>query len=125
MPTHEIIATPTEGPGGIDAPRSAHFGKAESFTIIDVTDGVIVGSRAIINPPHEHGGCGMTVALLAREGVTSAIVVGMGPGPIAAMGANGITPLFDDESPTARQAAEAFAAGRRVAFGPDHSCKGH
>jgi predicted Fe-Mo cluster-binding NifX family protein len=122
--THKI-AVPTNGGGGLDAQRSAHFGHADSFTIVDVTDGAIVGGHALVNPPHSPGGCGMTVTMLANTGVTTAIVVGMGGGPLAAMNANGMTPLFDDQSPTPRTAVEAFLAGRLVAFGSDNTCRGH
>lgn len=125
MSTRAIIAIPTNGAGGIDAGRSAHFGHADSFTVVEVADGVVVGERAVSNPPHEHGGCGMTVAMLAREGVDTAIVVGMGRGPLAAMEAHNITPLFDDQSPTPRDAVLAYLAGGSVPFGANHSCQGH
>lgn len=123
--TRTTIAIPTNGPGGIDAPRSAHFGHAESFTVVDVVDGVVVGSHTLVNPPHEHGGCGMTVAMLAQAGVDTAIVVGMGRGPMAAMAAHNITPLFDDQSPTPGDAVRAYLAGASVQFGSQHSCQGH
>ena len=119
------IAVPTNGPGGLDAERSAHFGHADSFTLIDVADGAIVGDAAIANPPHSQGGCGLTVNLLAQAGVGTAIVVGMGGGPLAAMNANGMTPLFDDQSPTPRAAVEAYLAGTSTAFGGQHTCQGH
>jgi predicted Fe-Mo cluster-binding NifX family protein len=119
------IAIPTSGPGGIDAARSAHFGHADSFTIVEVDDGQIVRDTAITNPPHSHGGFGATVTMLAQAGVGTAIVVGMGRGPLAAMAANGMTPLFDDQSPTPRAAVEAFLGGRRSEFGGQHVCQGH
>ena len=122
--THKI-AIPTEGDGGLEAPRSAHFGHADSFTIVDVVDGSIVGAHAMVNPPHSHGGCAMTVTMLANAGVGTAIVVGMGRGPLAAMQTNGMTALFDDQSPTPRDAVQAFLAGTLVAFGNDNTCRGH
>ncbi len=119
------IAIPTNGEGGIDSSRSAHFGHADSFTLVDVEDGVIVGARAVTNPPHEHGGCGMTVGMLAQQGTSVAIVVGMGGGPMRAMQANGMLPLFDDVSPTPRTAVESYLAGGLAPFGGDHVCQGH
>ena len=50
---------------------------------------------------------------------------GMGGGPLAAMKANAMTPLFDDQSPTPRAAVEAFLAGRLAGFSEDHTCRGH
>ena len=125
MPETQRIAVPTEGTGGLDAQRSAHFGHAASFTIVEVADGQIVGGGALTNPPHSQGGCGATVTMLAQAGVGTAIVVGMGGGPLAAMNANGMTPLFDGESPTPRAAVEAYLAGFLAPFGSDNACRGH
>ena len=90
-----------------------------------MADGQITGSDVMVNPPHSHGGCGATVMMLANAGVGTAIVVGMGGGPLAAMNANGMTPLFDDQSPTPRAAVEAYLAGELAAFGNDNTCSGH
>ncbi|HEY5517473.1 MAG TPA: NifB/NifX family molybdenum-iron cluster-binding protein [Coriobacteriia bacterium] len=119
------IAVPTEGPGGIDAPRSAHFGHAASFTLVDVKDGAIASSAVIMNPPHVQGGCGATVGMLHEIGAGMAIVVGMGGGPRAAMASHGMQALFDGASETPRQAVEAYLAGGLKPFGADRQCAGH
>jgi predicted Fe-Mo cluster-binding NifX family protein len=123
--TSSRIAVPTEGSGGIDGARSAHFGRADSFTLVDVVDGAVVGASAVANPPHTHGGCGLTVSMLADAGVDTAIVVGMGGGPLAAMGRLGIVPYADSSSPSPRLAVEALLAGRLTRFGGDNACGGH
>ena len=125
MPQSLRIAVPSNGSGGIDAPRSAHFGHADTFTIVEVIDGAIVGAAALTNPPHEHGGCGMTVALLAQQGVDVAIVVGMGGGPLSAMNNHGIAAYHDGDSPTPRIAVEAYLSGGLTPFGGSHVCSGH
>ena len=125
MNEHVKIAVPTNGAGGIDAQRSGHFGHADSFTIVDVVAGTIVGDETVMNPPHEHGGCATIVTMLANAGVDSAIVAGMGGGPRSAMSRIGIKALFDDQSPTPRAAVEAFLAGRLAEFGTDNACSGH
>lgn len=119
------IAIPTEAAGGIDAPRSAHFGRAGSFTLVDVEDGAIASSGVVMNPPHEHGGCGATVAMLADIGVNVAVVIGMGNGPRHAMEAREIIALFDGESTTPRQAVESYLSGGLRPFGADQGCAGH
>jgi predicted Fe-Mo cluster-binding NifX family protein len=119
------IAVPTNGPGGMDAPRSAHFGHADSFTLIEVADGAVGEALTVSNPPHSHGGCGLTVKMLADAGAGAAIVVGMGGGPMAAMNSYGMTAYFDDRSATPRAAVEAYLAGTLQPFGNDHTCKGH
>ena len=119
------IATPTEGAGGLDAQRSAHFGHAASFTIIDLVDGQIAGSNVVVKPPHEHGGCGLVVQQLAQEGVSAVIVAGMGNGPRSAMAANGMQALHDPVSATPRAAVAAYLDGALPHFGGEHACRGH
>lgn len=119
------IAVPTEGAGGLTAPRSAHFGHAPSFTIVDVADGVITGASSVVNPPHSQGGCGQTVQLLHDSGVGIAIVVGMGRGPLSMMQRVGMLPLVDTVSPTPEAAVAAYLAGGLAPFGGDHVCAGH
>jgi predicted Fe-Mo cluster-binding NifX family protein len=119
------IAVPSNGAGGLDAPRSAHFGHADSFTVVDVADGAIVGGSSFINPPHSQGGCGQTIAGLAQQGVSVAIVVGMGGGPLSAMNRVGMAAYRDDQSPTPRAAVEAYLQGGLTAFDGSHVCSGH
>ena len=38
------LAIPSDLPGGLDAPRSGHFGRSPSFTIVDVVDDVVVNA---------------------------------------------------------------------------------
>ncbi len=119
------VAIPSNGAGGLDAPRSAHFGHADSFTIVDIADGAVVGDSSFTNPPHSHGGCGLTVAGLAEKGVSVAIVVGMGGGPLSAMNNLGIAAYHDDQSPTPRSAVAAYLGGGLSPFGGSHVCAGH
>jgi predicted Fe-Mo cluster-binding NifX family protein len=119
------IAVPTNGEGGLDAPRSGHFGHADSFTIVEVSGDNIVGAEAIANGAHQQGGCGATVAMLAQAGASAAIVVGMGGGPLNAMQRFGMVAYQDVNTPTPRQAVEAFLGGYRVPFGGEHVCQGH
>lgn len=125
MSTSLRIAIPTEDAGGLTSPRSAHFGHAPSFTIVEVVDGQITSATMLVNPPHSHGGCGATVQLLAQADVSVAIVVGMGRGPLSMMQSAGMTPLFDGTSSTPEAAVAAYLAGELAPFGGDHVCAGH
>ena len=51
------IAVPSDEPGGLDAARSARFRHSPCFTIVDVSDGVVVSVRVARNDvrPHDHG----------------------------------------------------------------------
>ena len=37
----ESVAVPSMNPGGLDAPRSGHFGHCDVFTLVHVEDGAI------------------------------------------------------------------------------------
>lgn len=119
------IAVPTDGEGGLDAERSGHFGRAESFTVVDVIDGVMSTQDVLVNGPHEHGGCGLVVQQLVSAGVGAVIAAGMGGGPRAGFASAGIPVYFDQDSATPRAAIEAYLAGGRESFGDDHQCAGH
>lgn len=125
MSSSTRIVVPTEGHGGLTSPRSAHFGHAPSFTIVEVVDGRTVGVTTLVNPPHTHGGCGATVQLLAGSDVSVALVVGMGRGPLSKMQSVGITPFFDDVSETPEAAVAAYLSGELAPFGDDRACSGH
>ena len=92
---------------------------------MEVVDGAIVGGSSFINPPHSQGGCGQTVAGLAQQGVSVAIVVGMGGGPLSAMNRMSIVAYRDEVSLTPRAAVEAYLAGGLTAFDGSHVCGGH
>lgn len=123
--TRLLVAVPTEGDGGLDDERSAHFGHAHSFTLVQVVDGAIAGASLLENGPHAHGACGSIVDRLAAAGVDTVIAAGMGGGPRAGFAAAGIPVYFDADSPTPRAAVEAFLAGARESFGDEHACRGH
>lgn len=119
------IAVPVESGEGLAAMRSGHFGHAAGFAIVEVADGEARDVRIIVNPPHEHGGCGLTVNLLAGEGVTTVVAGGMGPGPLNGLMAAGIDVHHEIEAPTVGGAVVALLEGRTQRFGGDHVCRGH
>lgn len=116
------LAVPSAGEGGLDAQRSAHFGHADCFTILNIENGSIEVEGTIANPPHEEGGCMRPVGILAQAGIDAIVAVGMGMRPMQGFAAAGIAVLHDAESPTVGEAAQRIAAGRTQAMGPEHAC---
>lgn len=125
MTDHMRIAVPVEGGEGMSATRSAHFGHAAGFAIVDVADGVTAGVAMLANPPHTQGGCMTTVNLLAFQNVTAVSAAGMGGGPLNGLLRAGIAVHHDAESATVGEAVAAIVEGRTSAFGTDHACQGH
>ena len=73
-----IIAVPTSGQGGLDAPCSPHFGRCECFTVIEVENGEPKEVVVAFNPPHGQGDCLGPVDLLVSKSVNALIVRGIG-----------------------------------------------
>lgn len=119
------IAIPVEQGEGLAAVRSAHFGHAAGFALVDVVDGAAGEVTMLVNPPHEHGGCLSTVNILAAHGVSAVSAAGMGRGPLNGLLAAGIEVHHDPESATVGEAVAAMLEGRTQAFGAQHACQGH
>lgn len=120
-----VLAVPSNGEGGLDAERSGHFGRCDCFTVVEIEDGAIAGTRIVANPPHEEGGCLRPVNLLAGEGVNALVVAGIGGRPLAGFNDAGITVYFDTQIPVVRAIAERVAAGAVEVIDPSHVCGGH
>lgn len=120
-----VLAVPSNGEGGLDAERSGHFGRCDCFTVVEIQDGAITGTRIVANPPHEEGGCLRPVNLLAGEGVNALVVAGIGGRPLAGFNDAGITVYFDTQIPVVRAIAERVAAGTVEVIDPSYVCGGH
>ena len=116
------LAVPSVGEGGLEAQRSAHFGHADCFTILNVENGKVSLDGTIVNPPHEEGGCVPTRGHPRRGGHRRHRRRGHGHASMQGFAAAGITVLHDAESPTVGAAAERVAAGQLEAMGPEHAC---
>jgi predicted Fe-Mo cluster-binding NifX family protein len=80
------IAISTDG-GSV----SAHFGRCPSYTIAEILDGKIVGTKEIPNPGHEPG---FLPGYLAERGVEAIIAGGMGPRAQGLFADNGIETII-------------------------------
>ena len=120
-----LLAVPSTAPGGLSAPPSAHFGHCDVFTLVELREGRIDGAKVLPAPDHEHGGCLVPVALLAKAGVTAIATVGMGRRPLAGFLQSGINPFFAAGYGTVAEVASAFAEGRLRPFGTDNACVGN
>lgn len=66
---------------------SQHFGCAETFTVFDIENKVVVGKNEVANPGHRPG---FLPVFLARRGVGIIIAGGIGSGAVDLFKANGI-----------------------------------
>ncbi len=119
-----LIAVPSTHPGGLDAPMEPHFGHCDVYTLVEVEDGSIKGSRLVPNVSHQRGGCMAPVNLLSQQGVKVLISGGMGMRPLQGFTQLGIQVFRDGRSRTVADAVRAFIDGRLVQFGVESVCRG-
>jgi len=117
------VAIPSMYPGGLNAPRSGHFGHCDCFTLVDMEDGRPTRVEVVENPPHVEGGCLAPVNLLASHGVKVLVVQGMGMRPLVGFMDVGIN-VFLGEGAQVQQSLDAFAQGRLQAMSPTDTCGG-
>ncbi|RJQ56005.1 MAG: dinitrogenase iron-molybdenum cofactor biosynthesis protein [Actinobacteria bacterium] len=120
-----LLAVPSEGPGGLEAQRSGHFGKCDCFTLVELEKSKLRGVRVLQNPPHVDGGCMRPVELLAAHGVTALIVSGIGGRPLEGFKNAGIEVYFEEHLPLVRQVVRAMQAGDVRTMQPGWVCGGH
>jgi len=96
MPETMLLAVPSLGQGGLEGERSGHFGRCDTFTLVELENGQVMSVWVIDNPPHEEGGCLRPVELLASHNVNALVVAGMGARPLAGFRDVGIDVYFED-----------------------------
>ena len=76
------VAIPTKGQGGLEDVVSEVFGRANTFTIVDVEEGVIKNVKILENPAvsYQHGAGPIVVKMLIDSGVNTVIAAEFGPG---------------------------------------------
>jgi len=119
-----LIAIPSEAPGGLDAPISAHFGRCAAFTLVELSGGDVGASCVVPNVEHTHGGCLTPVHLLQAEGVEALVAGGMGARPLAGFQDVGIKVFFKEGATTVSEAVQLLGRGGCREFGPSQTCGG-
>jgi predicted Fe-Mo cluster-binding NifX family protein len=116
------VAIPSERPGGLEAPRSGHFGRSECFTFVEVTGGQIGEVTVVRNPAHREGGCMMPVLVLEEHRADVVVVAGIGGRPLAGCRQLGIDVRVAD-GVLVRDALQTYLDGATRPVGPDTVCR--
>ncbi len=79
------LAIPTEGEKGVEDVVSNVFGRAKTFTLVEIRDGSITNVQVVKNPAveYKHGAGPIVVKMLADRGVTVVAAREFGPGASA------------------------------------------
>jgi predicted Fe-Mo cluster-binding NifX family protein len=120
----QIIAIPSENPGGMEANLGAHFGHCDLYTLVSVDNGEVADVKVIPNVPHQQGGCMAPVNHLAQNGVNQLIAGGMGLRPLMGFNQVGIEVYYGGGAQKVSDAVEAMLAGKLTQFQQEHTCGG-
>lgn len=118
------IAVPSMHPGGLDSPRSGHFGHCDVFTMVEVDEGKITEVALVSNPPHQQGGCQAPVNLLHQAGAHALIVGGIGMRPLMGFRQMGIEVYFGPDGDTVGSVIDQLLEGRLTPIGDNQVCGG-
>ena len=89
------IAIPTKGQGGLEDVVSDVFGRANTFTIVDIEEGTIENVKVLENPAvsYQHGAGPIVVKMLIDSGVNIAIAAEFGPGVSTLLDQHNVTKI--------------------------------
>lgn len=113
------LAVPSDEPGGLDAARSGRFRRSPCFTIVDLSDDVIVNVRVVRNERH-HGDHGLTPILTLGENFVDVVIVaGIGRSALLHCVQAGMRVFAGEDRPTVRAVVQAFIDADLVPVGSD------
>jgi len=115
------ICVPTMGEGGMQEAICQHFGRAPTFTIVDLDSGVI---KVLPNVSEHMGGKGLPTETIFAEGVQVMIVGGLGPKAVSAFNQAGID-VFVGAAGTVKDAVGDWQAKMLTRADLDNACKDH
>ena len=118
-----LLAIPSDGPEGLDAPVAGHFGKTRYFTVVEVRDGRIIEVRSVENPIGADHKPGQVPKFVRDLGVDAVVAGGMGTRAKEAFSNFGIA-VWSGATGTVRAAVDQYLAGSLSAEAgcPDGSC---
>lgn len=117
------VAIPADTDGGLDSPRSGHFGKCNYYTLVDIVDQDIVAVQSMKNGGHVVGGCSVPVRLLKGWDVNKVVVAGIGGRPLAGFLQEGIQ-VYSGYGDTVNETVAAYTAGQLGPIQQDQVCGG-
>jgi predicted Fe-Mo cluster-binding NifX family protein len=96
------IAISTRGKGGLEDVVSDFFGRANSFTVVDVEKGAIKNVRVLENPAvsYQHGAGPIVVKMLTDSEVNAVIAAEFGPGVSTLLDQHNVTRVTVDAGTT-------------------------
>jgi len=115
------ICIPTMGEGGMQEAICQHFGRAPTFTMVDLDSGKIT----VLQNVSEHmGGTGLPTETIFAAGVQVMIVGGLGPKAVSLFNQAGVE-VFVGAVGTVKDAVDDWRAEMLTRADLDNACKDH
>ena len=115
------VAIPTTGERGLDEYIEQHFGRAPTFTIIEMETNEV---RVIPNTSEHMGGVGLPPELLASEGIDVMLAAGLGRKAIMMFEERGIM-VYIGASGTVKETIQLWQEGKLQVATDENACKQH
>ena len=115
------VCVPTIGERGLDESVSEHFGRAPTFTIIDLNTNEV---KVLQNTSEHMGGSGYPPQIMADAGVDTMLCSGLGPRAIQMFEQFGIE-VYVGACGTVKEAIQGWQAGKLQVATDENACKIH
>lgn len=119
------IIFPTDEENGVQSKRGAHFGKAQFYTIVTITNEEVESVEIVKNPGHAGGACGGAVTNILKLNPDALVVSGIGGRPAQGFHDAGLELYFDASSPTVIDSVNLFIAGKLKQIQGVGTCSTH
>jgi len=115
------VCVPTMGDRGLDEHVSEHFGRAPTFTVIELETNQV---KVLPNTSQHMGGSGYPPQIMADAGVDVMLCSGLGPRAIGMFEQFGIE-VYVGAIGTVKETVQAWQAGRLQVATDENACKMH
>ncbi|VVB73030.1 Dinitrogenase iron-molybdenum cofactor [uncultured archaeon] len=115
------VCISTMGNSGMEEALCQHFGRAPSFTVVDLETGTV---QVLTNTSEHMGGSGLPVDQLKDQGFQVMIVGGLGPRAVQNFAGQGVE-VFIGATGTVKDAIKDWREGLLKEASSDNACKEH
>jgi predicted Fe-Mo cluster-binding NifX family protein len=116
------MAVPCMGQADLNASVSPHFGRCDSYAIVNLEDGKIKAVESLSNTAHTE--CAGSVRMLEENGVSLILVTAMGMRPYLACRQLGIE-VRHGITGTVAEAVQSYMMGKTLPMTENSSCEHH
>lgn len=115
------VCVPSMGNSGLEEEVSLHFGRASTFTIVNLENDDV---KVLPNTSEHMGGFGKPPETMIREGVNVMLCSGLGPRAIAMFEEYGIE-VYVGAAGTVKDAIDSWKNGQLQMATDENACKMH